>query len=136
MPIMAYKHNINGGVMNEVSLFKSLSNPARIRIFRLLLEAGRELCICEIMSALSMTQYNVSKHIRELKIAGLVLEHREGRFVFYSSVRPGNKLEEYIIKAVSSIDENLFADDKKKLLKRLSLRRKGKPVLCIKRCKI
>ena len=83
-----------------------------------------------------MTQYNVSKHIRELKIAGLVKERREGRFVFYSPIPPDNKLKEHIVKAISSISEDIFTEDNKKLKKRLTLRENGRPVLCAGKCKI
>lgn len=121
--------------MDYVYIFKALSNTIRIRIFRLLIEAKKELCICEIMSALSMTQYNVSKHIRELKISGLTKERREGRFVFYSLITPDNKLKEHIVKAIGSISEDIFAEDNKKLKKRLALRENDKPVICVGKCK-
>ena len=117
--------------MDYIYIFKALSNNKRVRIFRLLLEAKKELCICEIMDSLLLTQYNISKHIKELKIAGLVKEKRDGRFVFYSIIPPDNKLQEYIMKAIGSLQKKLFKEDINKLKKRLSLRKNGKPVLCI-----
>ena len=121
--------------MDCVYVFKALSNVARIRIFHLLIEAKKELCICEIMSALLMTQYNVSKHIKELKIAELVKERRESRFVFYSFISADTKLKAYIVKAISSISDDIFDEDNKKLKKRLTLRKNNRPVICTKKCK-
>lgn len=121
--------------MDYINIFKALSNNIRVRIFHLLSESEKELCICEIMDALVMTQYNISKHIKELKNAGLVKENREGRFVFYSLIPPDNKMKEYILKAVSSLEKRLFKEDNMKLKKRLSLRKNGKPVLATCKCK-
>ena len=65
-----------------VKIFKTLSDKTRIRLLKLLFE--RELCVCELMQALDMTQSRVSRNLGILKEAGLVKDRRDGLWVFYS----------------------------------------------------
>jgi len=48
-----------------------------------LLETG-ELCVCELMQVLDMSQPRISRHLGILKNAGLVNDRRQGKWVFYS----------------------------------------------------
>lgn len=69
--------------MSEIDLaavFKALSVPTRLRIFEMLLD--REMCVCEIVDQLKMSQPLVSHHLRELKLAGLVIDRTEGSWIF------------------------------------------------------
>lgn len=43
-----------------------------------------ELCVCELVDILGITQPAVSQHMRKLKNAKLVKERRQGQWVFYS----------------------------------------------------
>lgn len=112
-----------------VSILKALANPTRLRIMHILMTAKHELCICEIMDSLRLPQYHISKHIRELKIAGLVDEREEGRFVFYTLIRDKDKFRQLLLEALAEIDDAILADDKKRMKKRLSLRVNGKCVI-------
>jgi DNA-binding transcriptional ArsR family regulator len=69
-------------VRNLVKIFKALSDETRIRLLKLLQQ--RELCVCELMQALNMTQSRVSRNLGILKDAGLVQDRREGLWVHYS----------------------------------------------------
>jgi len=122
-------------VNNYIDVFRALSDITRIRILHLLLKAKDELCICEIMDSLQLAQYNISKHIRELKIAGLVKERKEGRFVFYSIVKQKDEFYQNVIKSVQLINNSILKCDKYRLKKRLKLRRNNKPILCNGKCK-
>jgi len=64
-------------------LFKALANETRLKILMLLSVRG-EMCVCELMSVLSLTQPTASHHLGILKNAGLIRERRSGRLVFYS----------------------------------------------------
>jgi len=124
-------------MVNFVNVYKALSDMTRIRILHLLLQAKNELCICEIMDSLQLAQYNISKHIKELKIVGLVKERKEGRFVFYSTVEQSNTFYGYVIKSVESFKEKIIFEDNKRLEKRLSLRKNGKCIVgLVKKCRI
>ena len=59
----------------------ALNDPLRLRLVRLLME--RELCVCEMVQALKIPQYKVSRHLGPLKKAGLVRGWREGTRIHY-----------------------------------------------------
>lgn len=65
----------------HVKVFKALSDPTRLTIMCLLLR--REMCVCELMVALDAGQSAVSRHLRILRDAGLIIDRREGKWVFY-----------------------------------------------------
>lgn len=117
--------------MEYEKILKSLSDRTRFRIFYTLLKAGKELCICEIMDSLQKAHYNISRHMRELKLAGIVKERREGKFMFYSLAATENKFINGLAGIISSIPEKEFCEDMAGLKKRISLREKGKCVIGI-----
>lgn len=61
---------------------KLLSDKTRLTILALLKE--QEMCVCDIVTVLEMTQPNVSQHLRKLKIGGLVNETRRAQWIYYS----------------------------------------------------
>ena len=66
--------------------FKALADETRLRILRLL--EVREMCVCEVMVALDLTQPTASHHLGILENAGLVKDRKEGKWVFYSIANP------------------------------------------------
>ena len=67
-------------------VFRTLSDPTRIRILRLV--EAEPLVVQELMEVLGMTQSRVSRHLGILKEAGLVEDRREGTYVSYRFVPP------------------------------------------------
>ena len=63
-------------------LFKSLSDPTRIRIIWIL-QFGGELCVCDLMAVLELPQSTVSRHLAYLRNAGLVDDQRKGVWMYY-----------------------------------------------------
>jgi ArsR family transcriptional regulator len=61
---------------------KALGDKTRLRILSLL--KTNELCVCELVEILKMTQPAISQHMRKLKNAKLVKERRKGQWVLYS----------------------------------------------------
>ena len=61
--------------------FKGLADPTRLRIAILMLNS--ELCVCDLTEILALPQPSVSRHMANLKAAGLVEDRREGRWVHY-----------------------------------------------------
>jgi len=104
-------------------VFKALSDKTRLRIINLLLRSDLELCVCEIVDSLNEPQYNVSKHLKELKFAGLFEEKKMGRWVSYSLLPPQDKFKEFLLKAITSIPKDLTAKDEQMLKARLFLRK-------------
>ena len=68
------------------ALFKTLSEPVRLRIIYLLLASG-ELCVCDLVDTLGLSQSVVSRHLAYLRNNGLVSTRREGVWVYYCIVQ-------------------------------------------------
>jgi ArsR family transcriptional regulator len=114
-------------------IFKALSDATRLRILLVLREAGKDLCICEIMDALQLPQYHVSRHMKELKVAGLVRESRRGRFIFYALTGPENGFQQHIREALGGMDDDTIRADRSRLQKRLALREGDTCIIGMKR---
>jgi ArsR family transcriptional regulator len=70
-----------------VEFLNVLTDPTRLRLLRLL--RRQELCVCELVDALHMPQYKISRHLRNLRVVGLVEARREGRWMHYRLGRRG-----------------------------------------------
>lgn len=65
-----------------IDILKSLSDETRLRILNLLYE--RELCVCDVMKALQISQAKASRHLIYLKNAGLVKDRKQAQWAYYS----------------------------------------------------
>jgi len=74
------------GAKKKSKIFKALADETRLRILSLL--NIREMCVCEIMVALDLTQPTASHHLGILENVGLVKDRKEGKWVFYSLSNP------------------------------------------------
>ena len=68
--------------MTPVQLFKCLSDETRLRCVTLLQKEGK-LCVCELTAALAVSQPKISRHLASLRQCGLLLDSREGQWVYY-----------------------------------------------------
>lgn len=87
---MRYLHNRESGyivVMSDqtdsaASALAALGHPARLSLFRLLVRAGPDgLLVGEIAAHLDMPLSTLAHHLRSLKLAGLIVQTRNGREV-------------------------------------------------------
>lgn len=69
-------------VSKQSKFFSALADETRLKILKLL--RIREMCVCEIMVALNLTQPTASHHLNLLENAGLVKHRKDGKWVFYS----------------------------------------------------
>lgn len=65
-----------------LNVFKALSDETRLRILNLLYE--QELCVCDIMETLQITQAKASRHLIYMKNAGLVKDRKQAQWSHYS----------------------------------------------------
>ncbi len=72
---------------SQSDVFKALSAEIRLKMLYTLLK--RELCECEIMVGLNLTQSTASHHLSILERAGLVTKAKRGKWVFYSATEEG-----------------------------------------------
>jgi DNA-binding transcriptional ArsR family regulator len=63
------------------SLMQTLGSPARIQI--LLAIGTGEACVCHLEALLNLRQAYISQHLMALREAGLVSDHREGKYIYY-----------------------------------------------------
>ncbi|KZX58449.1 transcriptional regulator [Halioglobus sp. HI00S01] len=69
--------------MNPQALFKCLADDTRLKTV-LLIAAEQELCVCELTTALEVSQPKVSRHLAQLRDAGLLATRRAGQWIYYS----------------------------------------------------
>jgi DNA-binding transcriptional ArsR family regulator len=69
--------------MRDLELvLKATGDPTRTRILKLLESGG--LCVCQVQAVLGLAPSTVSKHLTVLKIAGLVTDQRNGKWIEYA----------------------------------------------------
>jgi ArsR family transcriptional regulator len=104
------------------NIFKALSDDTRLRVIKLLQD--RELCVCELMQVLDMSQPRISRHLSVLKNAGLVNDRREGKWIHYSLRKETQGKEIKILldaMVVMANDDAVVKADKKILKKAIRL---------------
>jgi transcriptional regulator, ArsR family len=67
---------------NLVKMLKALSDETRLRIINLVND--QELCVCDIMEVLSISQTKASRHLGVLRNAGLVNDRKNAQWSYYS----------------------------------------------------
>jgi ArsR family transcriptional regulator len=63
-------------------LFAAMAHETRLRCLVLLLRQ-RELCVCELTHAIGAAQPHMSRHLGQLRHAGLVVDRRQGLWIHY-----------------------------------------------------
>lgn len=69
-------------MQGPTAILAALAEPTRLAALRLLWD-GREHCVCELMRDLGATQSRMSRHMAQLKRAGLVVDRRDAQWVRY-----------------------------------------------------
>ena len=78
-----------------------------------MLLAKRELCVCQIMGVLGISQPLVSRNLHMLQEAGFLRERKEGKLVFYSLIKdmePANRSIIRLLKGLLKSDSILTRD--------------------------
>jgi ArsR family transcriptional regulator len=113
----------------KAEILKILGDQTRLRVMYLLTASKRSLCVCEIVDALKLPQYQVSKSLVLLRRAGLVDVDRNGTWGYYHPKlddKDNEKLFDFIRSFCSG---EPFDADLENLEKRLALREGGKCVV-------
>jgi ArsR family transcriptional regulator len=71
-----------------VTLFQALGDRTRQRLLYLMTDG--EVCVCYFVEVLGESQPKISRHLAYLRKAGIVAARREGKWMHYRIVRPGD----------------------------------------------
>lgn len=113
--------------INPETLFQALSDSTRLRIIRLLVMTDEEICLCELVDALLEPQYNLSRHLKVLRQAGLLTSKKEGRWVYHRLTREPDYLQQLYTLVHSLPDpEGVYSTDLKHFKSRMALREDGR----------
>lgn len=84
-----------------VKVLKALSDPNRLRIMKIL--QMRTMCVCELQYTLALAQSSISKHVKILEEADLVMSKKEGLWVNYSLCQnPENPYSKDMLKTLEA----------------------------------
>jgi ArsR family transcriptional regulator len=86
--------------MNHSDLFGAFANPTRLRILNLL-QAEKEICVCDLCEVLDELQPKVSRHLSILRDAKLVNVRTDGKWKFYALAQAPNSLHRKLLRCVS-----------------------------------
>lgn len=82
LTVYMFERILRAMILTPAQLFQALSDTTRLRSLFLLAQEG-ELCVCELTHALNMVQPKVSRHLALLREAGIVIDHRQGQWIYY-----------------------------------------------------
>ena len=106
-----------------------LGDAARLRLIALFVHMKQALCVCEIVDALDVPQYQVSRNIRHLKDAGLLSVRKTGTWAYYYLKNEGGFNRQLFDFLDWTLLSEAYSDDRRLMQARLSYRERG-------RCKI
>ncbi|WP_426358552.1 metalloregulator ArsR/SmtB family transcription factor [Pseudocolwellia sp. HL-MZ19] len=69
--------------MDPVTFFKNLAEETRLSILMMTF-VETELCVCEFVQAMELSQPKISRHLAQLRQHGLLTDRKSGKWVFYS----------------------------------------------------
>lgn len=95
----------NGGhIMQKIDemamQLKAVSDPNRLKLLAYLKKG--EICVCELVNLLHISQPAVSQQLKKLKEAGIILERRKGTWKHY---RLNDVQKPYIQEIIDQLDE-------------------------------
>jgi ArsR family transcriptional regulator len=96
-----------------LNIFKALSDETRLKILKII-EKG-EICVCDLVSVLDMSQPKISFHLNVLKEARLISDRKQGKWVHYS-INDSDMFRRFL---VLSVMEKISDESVKKELARL-----------------
>jgi len=90
-------------IEDKIEILKALSDKNRLLILDML--SCGDLCACDIMDGLNLTQPTISHHMKILQQCELVNGKKEGKWVFYSiNNEKIGELQQFITALTSSKD--------------------------------
>ena len=107
--------------------FQALADATRLRIVRLVAVTKEESCLCELVDSLLEPQYKLSRHVKILRLSGLLTTQKEGRWVYHRLVTRRLYLTRLYasIRVLPDVDGQ-YATDLARFRERMRLREAGR----------
>ncbi|MCJ8014752.1 metalloregulator ArsR/SmtB family transcription factor [Paenibacillus sp. KQZ6P-2] len=85
-------------ILNLSSKLKVIGDPTRLTIISFL--NSQELCVCDLVSLMGLSQPAISQHLKKLKQADIITERKVGTWVH---VRIKSELEPYLTEIIQAL---------------------------------
>ena len=109
-----------------VDILRALADEERLRIVCLLAGESEGACVCELVDALRLPQYQVSRQLAVLRDAGLVRGEKRGTWVYYRVSPDLPPLAASILEVLrQQVDDETLREDRARLRRRVQLRALG-----------
>ncbi|WP_158771063.1 metalloregulator ArsR/SmtB family transcription factor [Paraglaciecola sp. L1A13] len=92
-------------ILSPLSFYKCLSDDTRLKAL-MLIYLEEELCVCDLITALELSQPKVSRHLADLRRCHILLDERRGKWVYYS-INP--KMPEWAMTVLQTTAHNTEA---------------------------
>ena len=107
---------------SKIDVLRALGDETRLRIINLFIKSMQVLCVCELMDALKIPQYAVSKALTIIKNAGLLTAEKKGTWVYYE-LNKGIVQNKNLFNFLKNyLSDRIFLEDEMRLNDRLLLR--------------
>jgi ArsR family transcriptional regulator len=93
-------------MLRWIEILKALADPLRLRLLLVLME--KEMCVCQLMAVLRVSQPMVSRSLAILQRAGLLKDRKERKLKFY---RLNEDMDEECRRFVMLLKEALWDDE-------------------------
>ena len=105
---------------NIADQLKALSDETRLRIVNLLYD--KELCVCDILKVLDITQTKASRHLAYLKNNGFVKDRKEAQWSHYALIKKENELLKVLVENYLR-KESIYQEDLENLEKYFAVKK-------------
>ncbi|MBD2373051.1 MULTISPECIES: ArsR/SmtB family transcription factor [Leptolyngbya] len=80
-------HLKNDDAIILAAMFRVLGEPARLQMLSLIAaQPNQEVCACELVEPLGLSQPTISHHLKVMYEAGLLEKERRGTWIYYRIV--------------------------------------------------
>lgn len=93
-----------------IEILKLAADKTRLTMLLLLQE--KELCVCDLVELIGISQPGISQHLRKMKQARLVQERRQGTWMYYRLDESAHPVVQAILQQVPSLKEKLEVYEK------------------------
>ncbi len=90
-------------IAQQAAILKALGQPSRLLMVQALAEGPR--CVCDLAELVGSEMSTVSRHLSQLKNAGILNHRREGTTIYYELRAP------CVLRFLSCIDKVIDGDD-------------------------